>query len=214
MDEALRLLLTNAVLAGLLALAACVASRLTRRQAVVHGLWLLALLKLVTPPLVELPLLPAVPAPAALRVAAAPAREPLPAAAETPALRRSDSVPGVPFVAAPSPRSLARRAAPVVASAAAPAAPVAPPAGDAREVLLLALPALLALGALAVALLAALRFARFRRLASAAEPAPAELAARAEEIGAALGVLRAPEIVLLPARVPPMLWPASPRPST
>ncbi|MBK9374414.1 MAG: M48 family metalloprotease [Holophagales bacterium] len=35
---------------------------------------------------------------------------------------------------------------------------------------------------------------------------------RASEISAALGIRRAPALYLLPARVPPMLWPASPRP--
>ena len=39
-----------------------------------------------------------------------------------------------------------------------------------------------------------------------------ELVARAAEIGAALGLRRVPSISLLAARVPPMLWPASPRP--
>ena len=58
MDALFRLVLTNAALSGLLALSAWAASRLVRRQAVVHTLWLLALVKLVTPPLVALPVLP------------------------------------------------------------------------------------------------------------------------------------------------------------
>ncbi len=213
MHEALRLLLTNAVLAGLLALAAWVVSRFTKRQAVVHGLFLLALLKLVTPPLVELPLLPAGDAvpraeeatssvPSDVRGPAAP--EPLAAPrARIVEAARTDAAPG-----SAGPRS-ARGAL-----------PGAPPA-DARAVALarpaplpwrLALTAIVGLGALAVAALAARRFLRFRRLAEAAEPAPPALVTRAAEIGAALGVRRAPAVCLLPARVPPMLWPASPRP--
>ena len=213
MHEALRLLLTNAVLAGLLALAAWVVSHFTKRQAVVHGLFLLALLKLVTPPLVELPLLPAgdavpraeeatssfssdVRGPAAPKPLAAPRARIVEAA-------RADAAPG-----SAGPRS-ARGAL-----------PGAPPA-DARAVALarpaplpwrFALAAIVGLGALAVAALAARRFLRFRRLAEAAEPAPPALVTRAAEIGAALGVRRAPSVCLLPARVPPMLWPASPRP--
>ncbi len=194
MDEALRLLLTNAVLAGALALAAWVVSRLTKRQAVVHGLYLLALLKLVTPPLVELPLLPAGGA----------ARE----------ATRTPSIPaGVlgPALAAPEAnRTHAVRSAEPIAF------PVdARPIPTPRRAPLpwrLALPALVGLGAIAVATLAALRFLRFRRLAQAAEPAPPGLVTRAAEIGAALGIRRAPALYLLPARVPPMLWPASPRP--
>lgn len=206
MDEALRLLLTNAVLAGLLALAAWVASRLTRRQAVVHGLWLLALVKLVTPPLVELPLLPAFTAPAAHRVATVPAPAPGPHPTGLSAARPAAGGTGAPLGGAPSPLSLSHRDSAVASRAA------APPPRDARQLLRHAPAALLGLGTLAVAGLAALRFARFRRLASEAEPAPPELAARAEEIGASLGVRRAPTLLLLPARFPPLLWPASPRP--
>ena len=61
MDDLLRLLLTNAGSAFLIALLAWVASRTTRRQAVVHGLWLLALVRLVTPPIAPVPLVPAWP---------------------------------------------------------------------------------------------------------------------------------------------------------
>jgi beta-lactamase regulating signal transducer with metallopeptidase domain len=205
-EEALRLLLTNAVLAGLIALAACAASRLTKRQAVVHGLWLLALLKLVTPPLVELPLLPsradtgnATEQPSIVREAAPVAGR----VAAAPPVERSARL-----VDLAPPRTRRAVARDVLA---ADAPPVAPP-HSAPRAWHLALPALLGLGALFVASLAAMRFVRFRRLASAAEPAPPELVARAAEIGAALGVRRAPALYLLPARVPPMLWPASPRP--
>ena len=58
MDDPIRLLLTNAAAAGLVALLAWAASRTVRRQAVVHGLWLLALARLVMPPIAPLPLVP------------------------------------------------------------------------------------------------------------------------------------------------------------
>ena len=48
--------LANALVAGLLAVAAVAAGRWSRRPALVHGLWLLVLVKLLTPPLVPLPL--------------------------------------------------------------------------------------------------------------------------------------------------------------
>src|SRR5262249_24754367 len=47
--------LANALLAGSLALLALVVGRVSRRPALVHSLWVLVLLKLVTPPLVSLP---------------------------------------------------------------------------------------------------------------------------------------------------------------
>ena len=59
MDGLLRVLLTNAVAAGALAAVAWLASRVVRRPGLSHALWLLALLRLVMPPLVSLPILPA-----------------------------------------------------------------------------------------------------------------------------------------------------------
>ena len=43
--------LSNAVVAPALALVAVVVSRCSRRPALVHALWLLVLLKLITPPI-------------------------------------------------------------------------------------------------------------------------------------------------------------------
>src|SRR5438132_10963338 len=48
--------LTNAVLATLLALVAFAASRLVRSPALTHLLWVVVLLKLITPPLVQVPI--------------------------------------------------------------------------------------------------------------------------------------------------------------
>jgi hypothetical protein len=61
--------ISNALAAGVLALVALAAARLLRRPAVTHALWLLVLVKLLTPPLVVLPIFPA------------PAKQPAPAAA-------------------------------------------------------------------------------------------------------------------------------------
>ena len=47
--------LANAVLAGVLAVAVGVATRHLRRPAVAYWLWMLVLLKLVTPPLFHVP---------------------------------------------------------------------------------------------------------------------------------------------------------------
>src|SRR6266702_626727 len=57
MPSLLEIGLANAVCAGLLALLALAAGRVCRRPALLHGLWLLVLVKLVTPPLFSLPLL-------------------------------------------------------------------------------------------------------------------------------------------------------------
>src|SRR5260370_26607813 len=56
MDMLLRVGLGNAVLATGLALVAWAAGRLARRPALAHALWLLVLLKLITPPLLTVPI--------------------------------------------------------------------------------------------------------------------------------------------------------------
>jgi len=52
----LEMVLSNSLMAILLALLAAVVSLFKPRPAVVHGLWLLVLVKLVTPPLVSIPI--------------------------------------------------------------------------------------------------------------------------------------------------------------
>ena len=195
MDALFRLLLTNAAAAGLLALVAWAASRLVKRPAVVHGLWLLALAKLVTPPVVPLPVLPAwpslsprLPPPAAARIAPR-------AAVPAPPM----DVASVQSVASPTPAvSLDRREDGAAVA-------TRPKVAD----LELAGRFVLAVGLIATALLTAWRFVRFRRLLEHAIPAPARVTARAGEIAHGLGLRRAPPVLLVPARIPPMLWPAS-----
>ena len=195
MDALLRLLLTNAATAGALALVAFAASRAVRRPALGHGLWLLARVKLVAPPVVPLPLvpewrsLPALAAPAAPTVVQIEA-EP----------RSSDGAtrPGVPMsLATPTPaRALGS------APAATPFEPRS--AGSlARNGIAL----VVAAGALAVLLLGCVRYARFTRLIASAEPAPTSIRERASTLAGALGLGRVPPLRLVAARIPPMLWP-------
>jgi beta-lactamase regulating signal transducer with metallopeptidase domain len=185
--DPVRLLLTNAAAAGLIALVAWAASRVVRRPAVVHGLWLLALVRLVTPPIAPLPLLPAW---TGLPLVSAP--------------------PSPTVVAIASPRAHApshRPPASLDVATARPLPPVGPrqaaPAFDWR----VAGRTLLGSGALAIVLLAAWRFTRFGRLLAWARLAPPSVADRASTLAARLGLRSAPPVLLLPARVPPMLWP-------
>ncbi|HEV3142819.1 MAG TPA: M56 family metallopeptidase [Gemmataceae bacterium] len=82
MDWLLHVGLSNAVLAALLAGVVWVVTRKLRRPAVAHSLWLLVLLKLVTPPFMSLPVLPNVDLPMpvfpAKRVPATPTPKPEP----------------------------------------------------------------------------------------------------------------------------------------
>ena len=57
METLLRAGVSNAVAATVLALVVtCLSRPLARRPAILHGLWLLVLLKLVTPPIYEVPI--------------------------------------------------------------------------------------------------------------------------------------------------------------
>src|SRR5947209_4622411 len=131
MSTLLQICLANAVCAALLAVPAVVAGRL-RRPAVAHGLWLLVLIKLVTPPLFPVTL-PWLPPDAPPPTPAAPAGDPVAlnetwairlAAAPAPNVTAPDDGPppaAVPFTVKPPPT--AEAAAPVHA-----AAPAAQPA--------------------------------------------------------------------------------------
>ena len=207
MGDPARLLLTNAGAAGLIALLAWAASRVVRRHAVVHGLWLLALVKLVTPPIAPLPLLPAWtglpltlgrPSPTVVAI-------PVPGPEDTalPAAFAAVEAPDVPLrpslVVRPAVGTDLRAATATVPRSTPPA-----PRIDWRA----AAWALLAAGALAIAGLAAWRFARFGRLLACARPAPPSVADRSSALAERIGLRHAPPVLLVPARIPPMLWPA------
>jgi beta-lactamase regulating signal transducer with metallopeptidase domain len=193
--------LTNAAAALLIALGAWTVSRIVRRPALVHGLWLLALVKLVAPPLVPLPLLPdwrmRLPGAAPDRPVLVRIERPEPAEASS---RR------LPRPAAPSAEPSASLVPGIGFSALADSPAPAPlPEISVDPTLVVAL--VFAAGALGVGGLAGLRFLRFRRLLQCASPASPALSSRVDALALKIGVRRAPPLKLVPARVPPMLWP-------
>ena len=56
MNAILEMALSNALVAGLMAVVVFGISRIFRRPALIHSLWLLVLIKLVTPPIVPVPI--------------------------------------------------------------------------------------------------------------------------------------------------------------
>jgi beta-lactamase regulating signal transducer with metallopeptidase domain len=207
MADPARLLLTNAAAAGLIALFAWGASRVLRRHAVVHALWLLALLKLVSPPVAPLRVLPSWTGEPLAFAPRTPTVAVIPAPLGTDALLRSRAATGE---LATVERARTADTARVLAfppsrnAAAGSTRPATPsPLPDWRA----AVWTVLAAGALAIGGLAAWRFRRFGRLLACARPAPEGIAERASTLASQLGLRRAPRVLLLPARVPPMLWP-------
>ena len=202
MDDLLSIAVSNAVAATVLAVAAIAVGAVYRRPALVHGLWLLVLLKLVTPPLVYIPVAwpmgteserevvvreePAI----ELSGGSSEARPTLPLQEQTiPVADLPDSeedVPGiqvVPTVEEPSRPALV-------------ASPLWP------QILRI----VWAFGALAWFVLVLERLHHFRRLLRFARPAPAALQERARRLARSLGLSHCPRVRLLPGRIAPMLW--------
>ena len=209
-DLPLRLLLTNAASAALLAALAGAASLTVRRASVVHALWLLALVKLVTPPIAPLPLLPSW-SRLALPSGPAPIVVSMPTPGISPTVEHRAALGEGSAVARALPP--ARVLVPATPSLGARRADLAPPALAGRGAPAgwdwrIAAGSLLGLGALAIVSLAALRFVRFGRLLADARPAPPAVAHRTSALATRMGLRRAPRVRLVTAGIPPMLWPA------
>jgi bla regulator protein blaR1 len=203
--------LSNAALATLLALVALLVARRCTRPAVVHSLWLLALLKLITPPLVPLP----IPWPAALEPTpsvihsepAADATGPGSAVlvATTPPARVQDAATG-PLPVEVVERGLGPSAAADTPTAAAGLlATVRAQLSSARAALAVCLSVWLA-GAMGWFLLAAGRVWRFHLLLRHAQRAPEDLEARVRRLANRLELPRCPDVWLLPGALAPMIW--------
>jgi beta-lactamase regulating signal transducer with metallopeptidase domain len=209
--------LGNALLATGLAAAAACAGSLCRRPALTHGLWLLVLLKLVTPPFFPV----AVPWPCASESPRGPAGPVAPSvipalAAEPPAMASGDVAPDEPGPALAEeagpgvpPADLAARATGPAPAAAIPTPAVAgvidvpgrPPVPWERQVAWVWLT-----GAAVWFVLAGFRVNRFRRLLRFARPAPSTVQEDARRLAARLGLARCPGVWLFPGPIPPLLW--------
>jgi beta-lactamase regulating signal transducer with metallopeptidase domain len=198
MDTLIAIGLWNAAASAVLALLAAAVSRLGRRPALAHTLWLLVLLKLVTPPLVPFslswPAAESVGANPPVRAeSAAPLEEPV-------ALAAADEEP----VAADVPADPAWESPPV--PEAPPVAPAAPfPWRSWAGVVWLA-------GSSLWVGWVALHVVRFRRALRHARPAPAFLQGEADTLARRLGLRRCPEVRLVPGAVSPMVWALGRRP--
>jgi beta-lactamase regulating signal transducer with metallopeptidase domain len=197
MKSLLEIGLGNALLASGLAVLAAAAAQLCRRPALTHGLWLLVLLKLVTPPLVPLsiswPLFP----------------EPEASEAQPPAARAE---PG-PVQAAEVPVPLPAAESPLPAEPPAVEKPGSGPMGAPASAAGPGLPSWVGIvaplwlaGSLLWLVWLLLHVGRFQRLLRFAQPAPAELAAQVGDLARRLGLARPPSVWLVPGAVSPMLW--------
>jgi beta-lactamase regulating signal transducer with metallopeptidase domain len=215
MDQLLELALLNALLTAALAVLVALVTGLVRRPALAHALWLLVLIKLITPPLfaVELPwpsplTSESSPAPEHLRLT--PPRTatelPVPSAnvpemADANELPLSDqALPGTPVSHEPA----GTRGESKAPEDLPPTLPVLPASLFSSWHVLVA--GLWLTGSCLWWLLAAWRLSGFRRLLRAALPASPFVQARAEALAAQLGLAHCPPIRFLPGSLPPLLW--------
>ena len=200
-----QIVLSNAVWALVLAMGAAVASRVWRqRPALAHGLWLLVLIKLVTPSLVGFDVPASAPEPII--------REAAPVIDEAPAI-----VASLPETASPpkavvtpdpepapvpsDPPSIQAMAKPAVAIE---PTHIEPPARAMAWPWVVA--SLWLAGVLAWFVAVTRHIGRFRRLLAEARPAPADIAERVAMLGESLKLRNTPSVWVVPARIPPMLW--------
>jgi beta-lactamase regulating signal transducer with metallopeptidase domain len=232
MDTLLELGLHNAVMATGLALLAAAVGSCCRRPALTHGLWLLVLLKFITPPLFPVPLFwstqehpprenAAAPLPADVKLAqpeaVAALKQPpegiaeivLPAQPPAPV-----DPPALPEVPAPVKEALPPAVAPLPLDAQpgpgeTPAVPATPEMGLGWQGMA---SAVWLCGSLGWFVLALLRIHRFQRLLIHARLAPPALQEQTQQLALRMGLKRPFEVWLVPGSLSPMLWALGPVP--
>jgi beta-lactamase regulating signal transducer with metallopeptidase domain len=218
MDTLVHVGLLNAVLATGLALVAAAARFLRRRPALVHALWLLVLLKLVTPPFLAIPIgwlpsagpiSPAQEITSQQGIGTAGREEPLPrlelfvSTGQTPPPGDTqDEITVPPRVAASTGPEFVTPSDDFVLNE---ESSTATAALD-RVTWEMIVAAIWLSGSILWWSVAGYRLCRFRLLLRSASPAPPALQQRADQMARRLGLPRCPRVYLLPAPVTPLLW--------
>ncbi len=219
--------LANAACAAAIALLALCVSRVCRRPALMHALWLLVLIKLVTPPIFSLPVR-LLPAPEATMAASAPtpatspsnpAPEPTHATGEfliLPAPKQGDVLIAMKVTDLPEAVVPKEVASQTISATFTPqpeqATQTASSSGFDWNLLARAAIGCWILGAAGWFAISVIRMIRFARLLRLARLAPETLEIRAAQLARRMGLARCPEIALIPGLVPPLLWMAIGRP--
>jgi beta-lactamase regulating signal transducer with metallopeptidase domain/predicted nucleic acid-binding Zn-ribbon protein len=223
MELLVHTLMSNALAATCMAVIAVGLAWMCRRPALTHSLWLLVMLKLITPPFlfVSLPVASLI-SPMESSSARSPIdhdaglvteHEPLPhfdardsewaeideRSSDSPT-RFAEPEPDFALAAMPQPTTLPIEETPL---------PTELESGWSWEPLVLMV---ILAGAVAWWTLATARIVRFRRLLKDIRPAPDEWQLQTDELAERMGLTRRPSLSLVPGRVPPMLWAIGGRP--
>jgi probable HAF family extracellular repeat protein len=192
-DSIYQMVLSNAIVAAIMALAAVAVSRIVRRPQVIHWLWVLVLVKLVTPPILQVPL-------------SWTSRRPM----EPARVQRPLSAPQSGTVPAPKAQQSV-----FPANGEAPAAGTTPVRmTEMSQRLITSLPRridwIAALGWLGVAaliwVLTVFRIWKFSRALKGCVLVGSDVQGRAGELAERLGLRRAPPVWMSPASISPFLW--------
>jgi beta-lactamase regulating signal transducer with metallopeptidase domain len=203
------MMVSNAIVATVFALAAAAVSCVCRRPALVHGLWLLVLVKLITPPIlpVEIFRVPvAEPVPPASALATLPLSE-----LRVPDEREMDenSVAWIDDVPEDPPESIVQEKEPPVVEILPPQLQV--PGSFSWSTWVAVFGRVWLAGSLVWLAVAGYRIYHFQRLLTHATPAPKELQDQAQKLAELLGLARCPDIWLVPGAISPMIWPVGAR---
>ena len=211
--------LSNAAIAAVLAVFALAASRRWKHPALAHALWVLVLVKLVTPPIIHVPVtwsfVADKPAAVARRVAVLQTPNVADRLARTVETKSQSSAPrwldqrkvrsvisDRTVTAQREPAAGVPKAPPLSEVATfTPAANAKPPFSWTAALMVV----WLAGSALYLAVLA-FRVIAFRRWVSKLDPAPEEVRRCAEQVARDVGLVRSPKVVLAPGRISPMVW--------
>ena len=210
MEMLFRIALSNAAAAAVLALVALLAALVIRKPALTHGLWLLVLLKLVSPPLWMVPLHFPVPAaeppssPVGENTSQSLSGTDLPIGTEREIASKTDVIPieSHPPETAEPPRGAENK--PSTTAREAHYGRI-----DLRQWLAPATVVLWLSGTAICACLGIGRIVQFRRMTLRfAEPAPAGLQRQARILASRLELPTCPQVLLIPGALSPMLWAA------
>ncbi len=207
METVLQVGLSNAGAAAGLGLGVLLLAWVCRRPALLHGLWLLVLVKLITPPLVSLEIgasrehqsrtdFQSVPQAPVADVPALPAKEELQELMEAIEAGVDANPEPIPLAEAPVDPIQEEIAAP-------PPMPQKPARSWPWQPLVLGIWLAGTVGWYGLALV---RIARFGRVLRHAHPAPPELVERARRLAGQLGLRRLPSLWLVPGPIAPLVW--------
>lgn len=205
--EIVGIVIGNVLVAALIAGAAHLSKRL-QRPALTHALYLLVLVKLVTPPIWRMPM---------PRFDATPEAE-IAAISEIPDEMIESATLPAGFESLSGPSAASNHPSAFAAGSTIEKRPAAmdlsaPESDEAvAKGLRGGIAAAWAVGVLAVLLLAAARTHRFHRLVRHGRPADAVIQRIADDTARAVGLERIPPIIVVPAVVPPLLWARGGRP--